>query len=600
MANSNDRAGDDRERMSSPSPEADSLSTDHLVDPSAPGEGEPAPAEPEAPSLDALLAVEVDENARMSSPRSEAFAEGELVAPLTTTASLADGPAVIVRYGQMRHIGACRHNFKTPPRPRQKVVVRTDRGVELGEVVSCVCGGGCGFGTISSEELNTFVKDNGPEYPFHRDGKIMRLANSQDIIDDRHLRNSAAEERAFCRQLIKQMNLPMRIVTVDHLLGGERIIFYFTSEARVDFRDLVRELAGQYHTRIEMRQVGARDEARLVADYEKCGQQCCCQSYLKDLRPVSMRMAKTQKASLDPTKISGRCGRLMCCLRYEDAGYEELKKRLPRKNSWVRTAKQFGRVVDGQILTQLVMIELLDRTQVAVPNEEIVERNCTPPSPDQLMTHTPREREDRGPRVRLADQAAKQAAERAAERAQADLAAAAAASQENSDRVTEPETPDENPSPVPTAEEIPLADVAYYETTIEGGSDEGGSDEQGAEDESPARDEPVEVGGGQGERGAGDSSRRRRRRRKGRSGGQGSGQGGGQSSGQPQQQRPPQQQQRQEGRPQGDQPPRQGGHDGQDAGGKRRRRRRRGGRGGGGGGGAPQGGGGAPPAPSAG
>ncbi|MEI7837894.1 MAG: regulatory iron-sulfur-containing complex subunit RicT, partial [Planctomycetota bacterium] len=513
MANGNDRPGDDREKMSSPSPETDSLSNDGPTQ----AEGELSPPEPEAPSEEPLR-EETDENARMSGQIDEAFSQGELIPGLTTTASLEDGPSVIVRYGQMRHIGVCRHNLKTPPRPGQKVVVRTDRGVELGEVVSCVCGGGaCGFGVISSGELDTFVKGNGAEYPFHRDGKIMRLANTQDIIDDRHLRNSGIEERAFCRQLVKQMNLPMRIVSVDHLLGGERIIFYFTSEARVDFRDMVHELAAQYHTRIEIRQVGARDEARLVADYEKCGQQCCCQSYLKDLRPVSMRMAKTQKASLDPTKISGRCGRLMCCLRYEDAGYEELKKRLPRKNSWVRTEKQYGRVVDAQILTQLVMIELLDRTQVAVANEEIVERNSTPPSPEQLTAYAPREREDRGPRVRLADQAAKQSAEKA----QAARDAAPPEPSRPASQAAEPTGLGEGRPPVPSAEEIPLADVAYYENIIDGGPGQAGGDD--ADEETPARDEPIEVGG---ERRPDDSTPRRRRRRKGRSGSGGGGGGG--------------------------------------------------------------------------
>jgi len=108
----------------------------------------------------------------------------------------------------------------------------------------------------------------------------------------------------------------MKIVAAEHLLGGERIIFYFTSETRVDFRELVRALAQEYHTRIEMRQVGARDEAKLIADYERCGRLCCCAAYMKDLKPVSMRMAKQQKATLDPTKISGRCGRLMGCRRY--------------------------------------------------------------------------------------------------------------------------------------------------------------------------------------------------------------------------------------------------------------------------------------------
>ena len=119
-----------------------------------------------------------------------------------------------------------------------------------------------------------------------------------------------------------------------------------------------------------------------MGDFERCGRCCCCQSFLKDLRPVSMRMAKMQKATLDPSKISGRCGRLMCCLRYEDAGYEELRAKLPRRNSFVRTrAGQVGKVLDVQVLTQLVRLLLSDNSQTVVGNEEIVDRNVPPPPP---------------------------------------------------------------------------------------------------------------------------------------------------------------------------------------------------------------------------
>jgi hypothetical protein len=141
-------------------------------------------------------------------------------------------------------------------------------------------------------------------------------------------------------------------------LGGERVIFHYTSEQWVDFRELVRRLAQEYQTRIEMHQVNARDEARLVADYEKCGQHCCCRQFLKVLKPVSMRSAKVQKATLDPTKISGRCGRLMCCLRYEDETYEVLRKKLPHRQTRVITADGFGTVVDTQVLTQLALVQL--------------------------------------------------------------------------------------------------------------------------------------------------------------------------------------------------------------------------------------------------
>ncbi|HUS47922.1 MAG TPA: regulatory iron-sulfur-containing complex subunit RicT [Phycisphaerae bacterium] len=287
-------------------------------------------------------------------------------------------PTVVARYGLMRHLGAFRCNWRELPKLGERVVLRTDRGVDLGQVIARV-GDGPGAGFISRERLDAFIAANGPEYPFRRTGKVLRSANQQDIIDYRHLESSASEEAAFCREQMRQLQLDMKLVSVEHLLGGERIIFYFTAATRVDFRELVKNLAKQYHTRIEMRQVGSRDEARLVADFERCGRRCCCQAFLKYLQPVSMRMAKTQKATLDPAKISGRCGRLMCCLRYEDEGYEELRKKLPRKNTWVRTKDHVGRVIDVHILTQLVQLVLPDEKQVVVANEEIIERGLSGP-----------------------------------------------------------------------------------------------------------------------------------------------------------------------------------------------------------------------------
>jgi cell fate regulator YaaT (PSP1 superfamily) len=174
-----------------------------------------------------------------------------------------------------------------------------------------------------------------------------------------------------CRKFVKEMALPMKIVDVEHVFGGERIIFYFMSDGRVDFRELVKKVAQEYQTRIEMRQIGSRDEAKLLGDVESCGQQCCCQRFLKLLKPVNMRMAKMQKATLDPAKISGYCGRLKCCLRYEDKTYTEQKKRLPKKNAKVKTKEGQGKVIDTQILTQLVVIEYENGEKSAVPVEEI-------------------------------------------------------------------------------------------------------------------------------------------------------------------------------------------------------------------------------------
>ena len=186
---------------------------------------------------------------------------------------------------------------------------------------------------LSDEQLKKYFDDS--EIPFTPEpaGRFVRYATPEDINEEKHFQKIAVEETKFCKKLVKEMNLPMKIVDAEHILGGERIVFYFMSDGRVDFRDLVRKLAQEYQTRIEMRQIGARDEAKILGDVESCGQRCCCIRYLKSLKPVNMRMAKLQKATLDPSKISGYCGRLKCCLRYEDDTYTELKKRLPPRNT---------------------------------------------------------------------------------------------------------------------------------------------------------------------------------------------------------------------------------------------------------------------------
>jgi cell fate regulator YaaT (PSP1 superfamily) len=185
----------------------------------------------------------------------------------------------------------------------------------------------------------------------------VRFATAEDVMEEKHLDASAREEMQCCERFVKEMELPMKIVDAEHVFGGERIIIYFISSGRVDFRELVKSLAREYQTRIELRQIGARDEARIISDYESCGRPCCCRQFLKILEPVNMRMAKLQKATLDPSKISGHCGRLKCCLRYEDATYRDLRKKLPKKNATVRTSQGVGKVVDMQILTQLVVVQ---------------------------------------------------------------------------------------------------------------------------------------------------------------------------------------------------------------------------------------------------
>ncbi len=161
---------------------------------------------------------------------------------------------------------------------------------------------------------------------------------------------------------------------VEHLFGGERVIFYFLAEKRVDFRELVKDLAREFQTRIEMRQIGVRDEAKLLADYGDCGKPVCCNTHMPHMPPVSMRMAKLQKSTLDPSKISGRCGRLKCCLRFEHEVYEEFTKELPASGSRIVTAKGKGKVLAQEILARKLLVEFEDGRRILVSADEVLSR----------------------------------------------------------------------------------------------------------------------------------------------------------------------------------------------------------------------------------
>lgn len=287
-------------------------------------------------------------------------------------------PTVAVRYGAMRWIG----EFEVKPgaifKCGARMVIKSPRGIELGEQVSLTCNG-CSK-SVSREQMRKYVEASGPEFYEFRAGRVLREATPQDISENEHLNRHVREDIDRAQLLAAQLGLDLKIVTCEHLLGGERIVFYFRSEGRVDFRELVRELVRHYQTRIEMRQVGARDEARLVADYEVCGRECCCRNFLKKLRPVNMKMAKLQKSTLDPSKVSGRCGRLRCCLRYEHEGYEVLAAKLPAVGSWVDSDFGLAQVVDRQILTQLVLVRSADGREVTIPAEELKALNVAPPA----------------------------------------------------------------------------------------------------------------------------------------------------------------------------------------------------------------------------
>lgn len=319
---------------------------------------------------------------------------------------------LVVRFGAMKLVGEFPTNGDIKPGCGTKLIVRTFRGVELGEMLTTTCqNAGCGK-SVSRKELLEFIKNSGgKDYPFYTNGRVLRVATMEDMDRQDALEQSRHPMKLDTRRRVERLGLRMHIVDAEPILGGERLTIYYTAEERTDFRELIRELGIEHGTRIEMRQVGARDEARIVADYEKCGQYCCCKNFLKVLKPVSMRSAKVQKATLDPLKISGRCGRLMCCLRYEDQTYTELKKRLPNRKTRVGTPDGDGLVISTQILTQLVLVQLdKDDSQVAVPIEDI-----SPPDSAVAVKPEPAtagRREKRRPRDPVRDRTAQPSAKR--------------------------------------------------------------------------------------------------------------------------------------------------------------------------------------------
>ncbi len=278
----------------------------------------------------------------------------------------------VVRYGQMRSLGVF-EGLTGQDHPRgQKVVVRSERGTELGEVLA-----------PADERAASFLDDP------HK-GRILRVATDADLEAGRALTRVQEEGFETCLGFITKRGLPMQLVDVEAILGGERLVFYYLAEKRVDFRELVKDLARACRTRIEMRQIGVRDEAKLLADYGDCGKPVCCNTHLTTMPPVTMRMAKLQKTTLDPSKVSGRCGRLKCCLRYEFDTYQELERDLPATGSRVVTAKGSGRVVAQEVLSRKLVVEFDDHRRVLISSEDVltVEQRGRPtgpaPGPDDL------------------------------------------------------------------------------------------------------------------------------------------------------------------------------------------------------------------------
>ncbi len=219
------------------------------------------------------------------------------------------------------------------------VIVETARGIEFGQVVISTR-------EVSEEEIVAPLK------------KVIRIATEEDI---RHAReNRKKEEEAFqtCLQKIKNHNLDMKLIDVEYTFDNNKVLFYFTAEGRVDFRELVKDLAAVFKTRIELRQIGVRDEAKMLGGLGVCGRVLCCNSFLGEFQPVSIKMAKEQGLSLNPTKISGTCGRLMCCLKYEQEAYEEILGRVPKAGAIVETPEGQGVVMGISLLKEMVKVKL--------------------------------------------------------------------------------------------------------------------------------------------------------------------------------------------------------------------------------------------------
>ena len=227
-----------------------------------------------------------------------------------------------------------------------KVIVETSRGIECGEVVL----------------VNRKVEDNNVIQPLK---PVIRVATNEDL--NKVKENATKEKDAFktCLKKIEEHKLDMKLVDVEYTFDGSKILFYFTADGRIDFRELVKDLASIFRIRIELRQIGVRDEAKMLGGLGICGKPFCCSTFLGEFQPVSIKMAKEQGLSLNPTKISGTCGRLMCCLKYEQAAYEDLMLITPIQGSIVETVDGTGMVLEANMLTGNLRVRL-DK-----PNENI-------------------------------------------------------------------------------------------------------------------------------------------------------------------------------------------------------------------------------------
>ncbi len=259
---------------------------------------------------------------------------------------------VLVRTGELEKISQAEiYNVATSP--GDACIIKSEEGSEIGEILSEP-------EMILEEEVPRSLRS------------VVRKATEKDLKQAEDNLKREKEAYAFCQKKILEKGMKMKLVSASMLFDRSKLIFYFTAEERVNFRQLVKELAGRFRTRIEMHQIGVRDEAKVLGGVSSCGRPLCCSSFLKGFTPVTIRMARNQNLSLNPEQISGACGRLMCCLTYEHEQYNEARKEMPREGAQVTTEKGPGKVTGIDVLKKTVRVELESGEEIHVQSDKII------------------------------------------------------------------------------------------------------------------------------------------------------------------------------------------------------------------------------------
>lgn len=263
----------------------------------------------------------------------------------------------VVRYGVMRYRGTLESFPSSEPALSHGdlIVIETPRGHELATVLCPFSGDNAACDRLANAKGVL---------------RFVRRALPEDVVDMTELTQLKQDDYKRCFKIVTRMKIKLTLALVERILGQERIIVYYVADGRIDFRELVRALAAEFQTKIEMKQIGPRDETRLLADVGDCGREICCRYFLATMPPVSMKLVKLQKSTLDPTKVTGRCGKLKCCLRFEHEYYRELYSQAPPIGRRVKLGQEYGRVVAQELIARRVVVEFEDGRRASVGIDE--------------------------------------------------------------------------------------------------------------------------------------------------------------------------------------------------------------------------------------